>query len=58
MNTTNYVNIWILSLWSIAICDEVCHMFLNDRTTYHNWYDTIVSGGFLSVDLTVPTVDL
>ena len=30
VNTAKYVNIWILSLWSIVICDEVCHMFLND----------------------------
>ena len=42
--TTNYVNVWILSLWTIVICNEVCHRFLNNGSTYLNWYNTIVSG--------------
>ena len=58
MNTTNYVNIWILSLWSIVICKEVCHMCLNKDPLILIGTTSLCQGGILSVDLTVTIVVL
>ena len=58
MNTTNYVNVWILSLWGIVICKKyaICASIMGPliliRTT------PLCQGGILSVDLTVPIVPL
>ena len=43
MDAINYINVWVSSLCSIVICNEVCHMFLDNWSTYHNWHNTIVS---------------
>ena len=58
MNTINYVNIWILSLWSIssvmkyAICSSMIGPFILISITPLCW------GSILSVDLTAPIVAL
>ena len=58
MNTTNYVNVWILSLWSIssvrkyAICVSIMGPLILIGTT------PLCQGGILSVDLTLPIVAL
>ena len=59
MNTTNYVDVWILSFWSAVICKEVYHIcvlimgpLILIGTTPLCW------GGILSIDLTVPVVAL
>ena len=56
MNATNYVNAWIPSFGSTVVCKEVWNMGFNNGSAYLDWYDTIVSGWYLSVDLTVPIV--
>ena len=58
MNTTNYVNVWILSLRILssvrkyAICVSIMGPLILIGTT------PLCQGGILSVDLTVPIVAL
>ena len=58
VNAINYVNVWVLSFGSTVICKEVCHMCGDKWFTDLDWDHTIVSGGILRVDLTVPIVDM
>ena len=56
MNTTNYVNVWILSLWSIVICNEICVSIMGPLIL--SGMTPLCWDGILSVDLTFPIVAL
>ena len=56
MNVIYNVYIGILSFCGILIADEVCSMSCDCVTFDIDGYDAIMSGGILSVELTIPIV--
>ena len=47
VNAINDVDVWVSSLCSVVICDEICHLFFNNWSTNSNWYNTIVSWQYI-----------
>ena len=37
----NDVYVWTSSLCSVVVCNEVCHLFFDNRSTNFNWYNTV-----------------